>query len=697
MARVPLPIYVADPATGEAVAGAVVHITRRDGGADATLYAGETGAGTVANPTVTDAYGRALVWVDRHPLKLDYSGAGLAAWTEYRDPAPASDASVDAAWLAAGVGGGGGGGLAKVTAFPAAPADGDAVIRTDLNGSPIFTYSTENGWEQVPRMGAVTVPACRVYKSTPTAIANGANAFLAFDAERFDTDGLHDSAVNPTRLTVKTPGVYTIHASIALVAAAGGPVQVGIMLNGATWLVISNDLSSQQFGDVETVVRLAAGDYVELRVTNQSGAGITVDASAAAQQFQADMSMTWLGGPGQTVDERGVPAARVRSAAAFGIPNAVETAIPFDTEDVNTDGMHSAANTTRLTVKTPGLYQLTAELAWASAPGSSWQWFIKKNGAQYLAGSDGRGSAPPPVDSTASTLAMLAAGDYIELVAWQNSGGAVNAAAGANRMPSLSAVMVGSGKTVTPYARARKSADQAIPNTTTTAISWDLEDTDNDGVHDTATNNTRFVCRTGGVYVFDGRAFWASGGGAVRELELRITRAAGGTDSIYADTAPAGSFTQQLAAIIELAVGDYVELYAYQDSGGALNVRFNFSRASMVKVGAPNAPALIDPGIGAPNVQTASYGLVLDDAGKAVEMNAAGATVVTVPAEATAAFPVGTVIELVRMGAGAVTVAAAAGVTIRSVAGRLALANQYSAASLRKRAANEWVLVGDLA
>lgn len=97
------------------------------------------------------------------------------------------------------------------------------------------------------------------------------------------------------------------------------------------------------------------------------------------------------------------------------------------------------------------------------------------------------------------------------------------------------------------------------------------------------------------------------------------------------------------------------------------------------------------------NTQTGDYTLVLGDAGKTVEINSASAQVVTVPANASVAFPTGTVIEVSRYGAGTVTLAGAVGVTIRSRGGLLAIGNQYASGSLRKRATNEWVLVGDLA
>lgn len=107
-------------------------------------------------------------------------------------------------------------------------------------------------------------------------------------------------------------------------------------------------------------------------------------------------------------------------------------------------------------------------------------------------------------------------------------------------------------------------------------------------------------------------------------------------------------------------------------------------------------------GVGAPNVQTANYTLALADAGKAVEMNAAGATVVTVPLNSAVAFAVGTIIEIARLGAGAVTIHPPAGVVIRNridtagTADRV-IADQCSSVSLRKRATDEWLLVGDLA
>jgi hypothetical protein len=97
------------------------------------------------------------------------------------------------------------------------------------------------------------------------------------------------------------------------------------------------------------------------------------------------------------------------------------------------------------------------------------------------------------------------------------------------------------------------------------------------------------------------------------------------------------------------------------------------------------------------NAQTGtSYTFVLADAGNLVTLNNAAAITLTIPANASVAFPTGTRIDLLQYGAGQVTVGGA-GVTIRSSGSKLKLAGQYSGATLWKKGTNEWVLIGDIA
>jgi hypothetical protein len=90
------------------------------------------------------------------------------------------------------------------------------------------------------------------------------------------------------------------------------------------------------------------------------------------------------------------------------------------------------------------------------------------------------------------------------------------------------------------------------------------------------------------------------------------------------------------------------------------------------------------------------YILALGDANTEIEFTDSGAVAVTVPTNASVAFPVGTVVNLSQMNTGRVTVAGAGGVTVNSPNGLITRV-QYSTVSLIKDGTNTWVLSGDSA
>jgi hypothetical protein len=114
-------------------------------------------------------------------------------------------------------------------------------------------------------------------------------------------------------------------------------------------------------------------------------------------------------------------------------------------------------------------------------------------------------------------------------------------------------------------------------------------------------------------------------------------------------------------------------------------------KAGFWPAGVPLAPSLTI------NSQTGTtYQLVLADNFAHIRLNNASAITVTVPTNATVAFPVGAQLSLFQVGAGKVSVVGAGGVTINSVA-TLSLRAQYSSAALIYVGGDVWDLVGDLA
>jgi hypothetical protein len=93
--------------------------------------------------------------------------------------------------------------------------------------------------------------------------------------------------------------------------------------------------------------------------------------------------------------------------------------------------------------------------------------------------------------------------------------------------------------------------------------------------------------------------------------------------------------------------------------------------------------------------QTASYSLVLSDASKIVEVSVSSAHTVTVPTNASQAFPIGTQILVIQTNTGQTTLTPASGVTVNATPG-LKLRAQWSSAVLIKRGVDTWVALGDL-
>jgi len=94
--------------------------------------------------------------------------------------------------------------------------------------------------------------------------------------------------------------------------------------------------------------------------------------------------------------------------------------------------------------------------------------------------------------------------------------------------------------------------------------------------------------------------------------------------------------------------------------------------------------------------QTANYTPVLGDASKLIIMNNAGAATVTMPPNSSVAYALGTLIHVIGINTGVVTIAGAGGVTVQSADGALSLRTLYSSATLYKAGTDTWYVWGDL-
>jgi hypothetical protein len=115
-----------------------------------------------------------------------------------------------------------------------------------------------------------------------------------------------------------------------------------------------------------------------------------------------------------------------------------------------------------------------------------------------------------------------------------------------------------------------------------------------------------------------------------------------------------------------------------------------FSDGTQALEGVPSRTPIIQ--------KTESYTLsALTERDDLIEMSSATGVTLSIPTDATLNFPIGTSIDVLQTGAGQVTIAAVTpGTTTVNATPGLKLRTTWSSATLFKRAANTWVVYGDL-
>ncbi|SCL43395.1 hypothetical protein GA0074692_6860 [Micromonospora pallida] len=127
-----------------------------------------------------------------------------------------------------------------------------------------------------------------------------------------------------------------------------------------------------------------------------------------------------------------------------------------------------------------------------------------------------------------------------------------------------------------PAAKVRQSVTQSFTSGTWTAVLFGVEDFDTDldgiGGHSTSSSTSRYTARYPGLYLCGGGISWANNTTGRRGVRWAVNGSSVlGTEVLIQSTAGANvNSVVARTTLIYLDIGDYVELYAMQDSGAAL-------------------------------------------------------------------------------------------------------------------------------
>jgi hypothetical protein len=114
-----------------------------------------------------------------------------------------------------------------------------------------------------------------------------------------------------------------------------------------------------------------------------------------------------------------------RTLSNQNVPNSAETAASFDTERFDTDNMWVPGTPARITIQTAGVYLIVGMLRYDVSATGDREARLLLNGSNYLGQVKTRASSAGVAKMQVSALSKLAANDYVQLMAFQDSGAAV--------------------------------------------------------------------------------------------------------------------------------------------------------------------------------------------------------------------------------------------------------------------------------
>lgn len=146
-----------------------------------------------------------------------------------------------------------------------------------LTAANLNTYLRDN----MAAVGGTDKPMCRAFNSAVQAITTATETAITMDSERFDTQAIHSTVSNTSRMTIPTGwgGVYLITGSVQWTADAAGTYRQTILkVNAATFIAVDSrggiTINIGMESTPTTTYAMAAGDYVELRVKHDKGSNL---------------------------------------------------------------------------------------------------------------------------------------------------------------------------------------------------------------------------------------------------------------------------------------------------------------------------------------------------------------------------------------------------------------------------------------
>jgi hypothetical protein len=138
-------------------------------------------------------------------------------------------------------------------------------------------------------------PLCSVYMGTTgVTCANATTTLATYDSETDDTDNMHSTVTNTSRITFNTAGRYEIVVTNAFLSGTLTQYDIQVRLNGVTSLRTFSFGSpgGASFTQICQLARVfAVADYIEVQLTQTSGGSRICQ---TAGQYSSGVQARWV-------------------------------------------------------------------------------------------------------------------------------------------------------------------------------------------------------------------------------------------------------------------------------------------------------------------------------------------------------------------------------------------------------------------
>lgn len=148
-------------------------------------------------------------------------------------------------------------------------------------------------------------PLCVCRQTVSQSLVNNAYTAITFTTEDYDNEatasylsgtGMHDPAVNNSRFTCQTPGRYMLTGGVSFVSGTGRRgiqwTVNAVSVPASQMIQASGTTSGQDMLARTMFVSLAAGDFVEMRAFQDSGAAMAL---GVVSPGQSNAAVRWMG------------------------------------------------------------------------------------------------------------------------------------------------------------------------------------------------------------------------------------------------------------------------------------------------------------------------------------------------------------------------------------------------------------------